>query len=101
LDVKIRSWIWAFAWRSAQARDVLKLVIGHGLILTLIGTANSVAGALALTRVMRSRLYTVRVTDPAVFIFAPVVLLAVTVFACYLRAQRTTKVDPLVALRYE
>jgi putative ABC transport system permease protein len=86
---------------GAQPRSVLKLVIGQGLILTLLGVAIGVAGALGLTRLMRSLLYGVTPTDPLTFVGVSVLLVLVAILACYVPARRATKVDPLVALRYE
>ncbi|MBV8858093.1 MAG: ABC transporter permease [Acidobacteria bacterium] len=86
---------------GARPRDVLRLVIGQGMTLTLVGTGVGVAVALALTRVMSGLLFGVGATDPAVFVTVPLLLAAVALLACYIPARRATKVDPMVALRYE
>ena len=86
---------------GAQARDVLKLIVGQGLVLTLIGVVVGVAAAFGLTRLMSSLLYGVTTTDPLTFIIVSVILVAVAVISCYLPARRATKVDPMIALRYE
>jgi predicted permease len=86
---------------GAQKSDVLKLTVGHGLKLVMIGVAFGLAGAFALTRLMSSLLFGVRATDPATFIAISVILVAVALLASYIPARRATKVDPLVALRYE
>jgi putative ABC transport system permease protein len=86
---------------GAQARDVLKLVVGQGLTLTMIGVGVGVAGALILTRLMESLLYGVKATDPLTFLAVSVLLIAVALLACYWPARRATKVDPMIALRYE
>jgi putative ABC transport system permease protein len=86
---------------GAQAGDVLKLVVGHGLVLTLIGVVLGVATAFALTRLMSSLLYGVTATDPLTFVIVPALLVLVAVVSCYLPASRATKVDPMIALRYE
>ena len=86
---------------GARMSDVLKLVLGSGMSLVLIGAALGVAGAFAATRVMSNLLFGVAPTDFATFTAVVVVLLVVALVACYIPARRATKVDPLEALRYE
>jgi putative ABC transport system permease protein len=86
---------------GARARDVLLMVIRQGMSLVLIGVVLGVAGALALTRMMRSLLFEVGPTDSTTFVLVSLLLAAVGFIACYVPARRATKVDPLVALRYE
>ena len=86
---------------GARMSDVLKLVLSQGMSLALIGAALGVAGAFATTRVMSSLLFGVAPTDLATFTAVTLVLIAVAFLACYIPARRATKVDPLVALRYE
>ena len=86
---------------GAERNDVLKLVIKKGLILIVVGLIIGVAGALALTRVLASLLFGVRPTDPMTFIAVSLLLMVVGLVACYIPARRATKIDPMVALRYE
>jgi putative ABC transport system permease protein len=86
---------------GAQTRDVLKLVVRQGLRLVLIGLALGIAGALALTQLLSSLLFGVGTRDPVTFVAIAALLSLVTLFACYLPARRATRVDPLVALRYD
>jgi predicted permease len=86
---------------GAQRADVLKLVVGHGFRLTLTGVAIGIAGGLGLTHFLSSLLYGVRASDPLTFIAVSLILTGVALFASFLPARRATKVDPMVALRYE
>ncbi len=86
---------------GAEKVDVLKMVLGQGLKLALIGVAIGIAGALALTRFLASLLYGVKPTDPLTFIAVSLILIVVALLACYIPARRAANVDPMVALRYE
>jgi predicted permease len=86
---------------GAQLSDVLKLVLSHGLKLTIIGAALGLLGAYLATRAITSVLYGVSATDPLTFVGVSVLLIGVALVACYVPSRRATKVDPLVALRSE
>lgn len=86
---------------GAQKRDVLKLVVMKGMALAIIGAGIGLVASLALTRVMRGLLFEVTPTDWLTFVIASTVLLTVALLACYIPARRATKLDPLIALRYE
>jgi putative ABC transport system permease protein len=86
---------------GAQPGRVLLLVLRQGLLLTLAGIGVGLAGALALTRLMSGLLFGVGATDPATYASIVLLLAVVSLVACYIPARRATRVDPLVALRYE
>jgi putative ABC transport system permease protein len=86
---------------GARARDVLLMVIRQGMSLVVVGVVFGVAGAFALTRLMRSLLFEVGPTDSLTFVIVSLLLAAVGFIACFVPARRATKVDPLIALRYE
>jgi putative ABC transport system permease protein len=85
---------------GAQVREVLALVIGQGMKLTMLGLALGLAVASALTRVLKALLFNVSTTDPLTFASVAGLLLGVALLTCYLPARRAAKVDPLVALRH-
>jgi putative ABC transport system permease protein len=86
---------------GAQLSDVLRLVLSHGVKLIVLGVALGLLGAFLVTRAINSVLYGVSATDPLTFVVVTVLLVAVALLACYLPARRATKVDPLIALKYE
>jgi predicted permease len=86
---------------GASAPAVLRLVLGQGMLATAVGLTIGLAGSLALTRAMQSLLFGVNATDPVTFAGVALLLGSAALLACYLPARRATKVDPIVALRYE
>jgi putative ABC transport system permease protein len=86
---------------GAQRRDVIAMVIGQGMAMTVTGTAVGIAASAALARVMSSLLFGVSAVDPATFVAIPLLLIAVALAACYVPARRATRVDPLQTLRSE
>lgn len=86
---------------GAQRSNVLQLVLGQGIRLTVVGAITGVLGSLVLTRLLKSELFGIKPTDPVTLIGAAVLMLLVALAACYLPARRATRVDPLVALRHE
>jgi putative ABC transport system permease protein len=86
---------------GAQLGDVVKLVVGQGLKLAAAGVAVGLVAALALHSMMTNLLYGVTGTDPVTFAAVSLVLVIIAALACYIPARRATRVDPVVALRYE
>jgi putative ABC transport system permease protein len=86
---------------GAQLRDVMTLVLRQGIALVIVGIVIGLTGAFLVSRVLSSFLLNVGTTDPLTFIGVSVLLLLVALLACYIPARRATKVDPLIALKYE
>jgi putative ABC transport system permease protein len=86
---------------GAQRRDVLRLVLGEGAKMALVGVAAGIGAALGLTHLMANQLFGVTAQDPLTFAAVAIVLTLVALLACYLPARRAMRVDPMVALRYE
>ena len=86
---------------GAQRGDVMRLVLGQGAKLALIGVAIGIAAALGLTRLMANQLFGVTAHDPLTFVAVAILLTLVALLACYLPARRAVRVDPMIALRYE
>jgi len=86
---------------GASSVQVMRMVIGSGLQLAVVGIAVGILVALGATRSLTTLLYQVAPNDPLTFVAVPILFVAVAVAACYLPARRGMRVDPLVALRYE
>jgi ABC-type antimicrobial peptide transport system permease subunit len=86
---------------GARRGDVLRLVLAQGLRLSAVGAAVGLAGAFASSRLMSRFIYGVAATDPFSYVASTLICIGVALLACYFPARRATKVDPLVALRYE
>ena len=86
---------------GAQRKDILRMIVGQGIKLVLIGVAVGLAGALALSQLLKQFLYGVVPDDPVTFIGVAVILTVVAAVACWIPAVRAMRVDPIVALRYE
>ena len=86
---------------GAQRTHILRLVLLQGALLTSAGIVLGICGALALTRYMASLLHGIEPTDPVTFTVISLLLIAVSLLACFIPARRATQVDPMVALRYE
>ena len=86
---------------GAQQRDVLRMVVGRGFMLVLVGALGGILAASAVTRYLQSLLFGVRPTDPIIFLAVCLVLAVVTFLACFIPARRATRIEPMIALRYE
>jgi len=86
---------------GAQARDVLRLVVGHGMKIAATGLVAGILGALAATRAIAALLFEVRPSDPLTYGVIAALLTMAALAACYLPARRATAIDPLIALRHE
>lgn len=90
-----------FAWLGATKTDVMRLVVGNGMLLTFVGIGIGAACSYGLTRLMQSFLFGVGTTDAVTFIGVSILLAAVALLANYIPARKATRVNPVIALRYE
>jgi putative ABC transport system permease protein len=86
---------------GAEKADILRLIVKQGMLITVIGIGFGLLGTLALSSILKSQLFGVSATDPLTFLGVLCALSFVAFVACYLPARRATRVDPMVALRYE
>jgi putative ABC transport system permease protein len=86
---------------GAQTTDIVKMVVGQGMRLAVIGIGIGLVASLAVARLMQSLLFNVTTTDPITFVSNATILVGVALLACYIPTRRATKVDPMIALRYE
>jgi len=86
---------------GAERRDIFKLILGQGLVISVVGLLAGLVAALVLTRLTAKLLYGVSATDPVTFIVIALLLLCVAMLASYFPARRATKVDPMIALRMD
>jgi len=86
---------------GAARRDIFKLILSQGLAISVVGLLAGLVAALAVTRLTRNLLYGISATDPLTFVVIVILLLCVTLLACYFPARRAIKVDPMIALRAE
>lgn len=86
---------------GARSGEILRQILAEGLRIALIGVGLGVVAALQLTRLLESMVYAVSLRDPLVFVMVSCLMIVVSLLACYVPARRATKVDPIIALRYE